>query len=501
MIFSPIYTTMMRDVKQFFVPVLVACISVTACKKADRQSTPVSSSSSTDDASNAAGSNANARVETGGSITVALSTPKQKIDLLGGGCYFYSGHIKSLSNYNDATNWLWNDLNVNVFRIVLRSGGVEDVNDNSNPDITDFTKFNFAANSNNVDQIAAAKRAIAIDPNIKIWAMVLSPPKYLKTNNDVNKGGTLNTSVTNAYKEFGEIIYAHLKNLKDNGLTVSYLSMMNEPDFVSTTIPYESAEYTKAQALSVYTNTGNWLKTKLPSASITVPVFTGADCISVSNADDYITEINKSNNVGLFTTHQYSNSSAANFTTASAAAGTKGLYMAEWHAGFGLGATPDEMTSAFDLVNKFHDAFRGGAKGWLYFEWGSPGVNFSGLVFTPFGGTAVRKKNYYVYKQFTDNLLNQNYIATTLSGIVNFGADNVSAFTSTGRADVNVMNWNNDAQNRVRLNFGRTFKNIRIYRTNATESNKLIWSQDNVNLNYYDVDFAGRSFTTVKITW
>jgi O-glycosyl hydrolase len=444
----------------------------------------------------------NELVQTGGSIAVNISSPKQKVDLMGGGCYFYSGHIKSLTNYNDATNWMWRDLNVNVFKIVLRSQALEDVNDNSDPNNTDFSKFNFAVNSNNVDQIAAAKRALAVRPGIKIWAIVLSPPKFLKTNNSVTNGGTLKTSVSKAFDEFGEFVYAHLKNLKDNSLTVSYLSLMNEPDFNGANIPYESAEYTTAQAQEVYTKTANWLKTKLPSVSITVPLFAGPECISVSNAgSSYISALNNSGNMGIFTTHQYSNSSAANFTTASTAAGTKGLYMAEWHAGFGLGANPNELTSAFDLVNKFHDAFRGGAKGWLYFEWGSPGVNFSGLVFTPFGGTAERKKNYYVYQQYAANLLNENYIPTTLSGITNFGADNVSAFTTAGRADVHIMNWNADAQNRVRLNFGGNFKGIKIYRTNATENNKLIWTQDNVNLNYYDVDFAGASFTTVRITW
>jgi O-glycosyl hydrolase len=476
--------------------VIIAAVLFTACKK----NTELDSDASAVER-NLRATPVAQRVETGGSITVGISTPKQKVDLMGAGCYFYSGHIKSLTNYNDATTWLWGDLNVNVFKIVLRSGGVEDVNDNSDPNNTDFTKFNFSANSNNVDQIAAAIRAIAIDPGIKIWAIVLSPPKFLKTNNDVNNGGTLKTSVAKAYDEFGEIIYAHLKNLKDNSITVSYLSMMNEPDFASSSIPYESAEFTTAQAQAVYTNTGNWLKTKLPTVSITVPKFAGADCISVTNAPNYITALNNSGNVSFYTTHQYSNSSTANFTTASTGAGTKGLYMAEWHAGFGLGATPDELTSAFDLVNKFHDAFRGGSKGWLYFEWGSPGVNFSGLLFTPFGGTAVRKKNYYVYQQYAANLLNESYIPTTLSGITNFGADNVSAFTTPGRADVHVMNWNADAQNRVRLNFGGNFKGIKIYRTSATESNKLIWTQDNVNLNYYDVDFAGKAYTTVRITW
>jgi hypothetical protein len=203
----------------------------------------------------------------------------------------------------------------------------------------------------------------------------------------------------------------------------------------------------------------------------------------------------------MFSTHQYVNSSQANFSAASNAAGSKGLYMTEWHAGFGMGTNPDELTAAFDLVNKFHDSFRGGVKGWLYFEWGNPETNFGGLLYTPWGNNAIRKKNYYVFKQFTDYLLGEKYVSTTLNGITNFGSDNVSAFTVSTRADINVVNWNTDAQNRVRLNFGRNIKTIEIYRTSATESNQLVWSQNNVNLNYYDVDYAGKSFTTVRVTW
>jgi O-glycosyl hydrolase len=439
---------------------------------------------------------------TGGSITVDVNNPKQQVSNIGAGTYFYSGHITSLANYTDAANWMWKDLNVNSIKIVLRAGGVEDVNDNTDPNNTDFTKFNFGANANNVTQITTAKKAIEVNPNIKVWAIVLSPPKFLKTNNDVNKGGTLKTSVSKAYEEFGEHIYAHIKNLKDNGITVSNLSVMNEPDFASTTIPYESAEYTTTQAADVYKNTVGWLKTKLSGASLTVPAIGGPDCINVQNTNNYVTPLNNAGNVNFFTTHQYTNSSAANFQSASNAAGSKGLYMAEWHAGFGLGATPDEMTSALDLVNKFHDAFKGGAQGWNYFEYGSPGVNFSGLVLTPFNGTASRKKPYYVFQQYVKNILTKNYVNTTLSGITLFGNDNVSAFRNGNSIDVNVVNWNsNEGQNRVRINFGKTIKTITINRTSATDNNTQIWTQSNVNLTYYDVDFAPRSFTTVRITY
>jgi|GEM_PF-5175493 len=438
-------------------------------------------------------------VQTGGAITVNIWDQKQTIDLLGGGSYFYSGHVMDgITNKTDAHNWLWRDLHVNMYRIVLYAGGVEDANDNSDPNVLNSTGFDFTTNTNLVTQIDGVLKAKSLNSNIKVWAIVLSPPKYLKTNNSVSNGGTLKTSYANAYAEYGEFIFAHLKNLKSKGVTVDYLSLMNEPDV---TLDHEDADFTTSQAKSVYSQTANWLKSKLPANAITVPVFTGADPLNVTNADDYINAIKTTNNVGLYTCHQYGGSSESNFATGAAAAGTRGLYMTEWHAGHGMGTDPDEIVASFDLVNKFNDAFRGGARGWMYFEWGNPHNNFGGLLKTPWGDVATRRMNYYIFQQYTNGLLNKKYITTTLSGIANFGPSNVAGFTAGNEATIHIMNWNSDAQNRVRMKFGGLFKNIRIYRTSATESNTLIWSQDNVNLDYYDVDFSGKSFTTVKITW
>jgi O-glycosyl hydrolase len=477
----------MQMCKKYFLLLLTGVIFLSSCKKADAPKAPPIDTLPPVQTS-------------GGNINVSVASLQQKIDLMGAGCYFYSGHIKNIANYTDATNWLWNDLNVNAFRIVLRNGGVEDLNDNTDPNVTDFSKFSFGANTNNIDQVSQAKRALALKPGMKIWAIVLSPPKFLKTNNNVNNGGTLNTAVSNSYEEFGESIFAHLKNLKDSGITVSYLSMMNEPDFASSTIPYESADYTVALAQNIYTTTGNWLKNKLPGQGITVPVFTGPDCISISSTN-YISALENTGNVGLFAMHQYVNSSAANFASSSALAGLKGLYMSEGHAGFGLGATPDEMTAALNLVTKFHDVFRGGAKGYLYFEWGAPTVNFGGLLFTPFGANAERKKNYFIYKQFSDSLLQSNYVPATITGSNNIAADNISAFAKQNSASLNILNSAASAQKNVRVDFGTNIKNVRVYRTSLTENNTLVTSKDNVNQTYIDVDFESRSFTTVRVTW
>jgi O-glycosyl hydrolase len=436
-----------------------------------------------------------------GTITLNLNNPQQKIDMMGAGCYFYSGHIVKAANYSSLSEWLFRDLEVNVFRIVLRNGGVEDTNDNADPNVTDFSKFNFGANTNNTDQIEVAKKAQSINPNIKIWAIVLSPPKFLKTNNNVNFGGTLNVATANVYEEFGESTYAHLKYLKDNGLTVDFLSLMNEPDFAASAIGYESADYNTFQAKEVYKNTGDWLKTKLATTNIGMPKLSAPDCISVRSIANYAPSLEATGNVSLYTAHQYSNSSVANFSAATTTLGTKPLYMAEMHVGFGLGETPSELPVALDLVTRFNEAFKGGAKGWLYFEWGNPKTNFGGLTFTPFGSIAERKKNYYVYQQFATNLLNSSYVPTVVTDAKNIVLDNISAFTKANSADIHVANLSDIAQNKVRLNFGLNVKTVKIYRTSSTDNNTLIESKDNVNANFYDVDYASKSFTTVRVTF
>jgi O-glycosyl hydrolase len=489
---------MKKNVK--FCLMAVAMMVVSSCTKSPDESviSPTESKSS---------SLRVAATATGGSISIPVDTRKQKITLMGGGCYFWSKKLMDAPNIASASDWLWKDLGVNVFRIVLRNGGVEDTNDNNDPNNTDFTKFKFESggNTNNIDQVRAVLKAKEKNPNIAVWAVVLSPPKFLKTNASVNNGGTIiaKTSTLNSYAELGESIYAHLDYLKKKGVTVNYLTLMNEPDFPGANIGYESAEYTPAQAKLLYKETVDWLRTKLSNTALGIPFpsISGPECIDVKNNTKYMTELEPTGNISFYSCHQYNNSSAANFQTVANATNGKDLFMSENHAGFGLGATPDELTSALDMVNKFHDAFKGGAKGWLYFEWGNPEVNFGGLLYTPTGADAVRKKNYYAFKQYSDGLLSKSYVSTTLTGITNFGNDNVSAFSNTNSAIVNVVNWNASAQNRVRLNFGKTIKTIKIIRTSATESNKEIWNASNVNLTYYDVDYAPKSLTTVRITW
>ncbi len=440
-------------------------------------------------------------VDPTGTIEVEVSNLKQKVELIGAGNYFYSGHIKALTNRNEAMNWLYKDLNVNVYKIVFRFGNLEDVNDNDDPNVTDFSKFNFSKIGNKVDQLEMLKLAKAVNPNLKIYAIVLSPPKFLKTNNDVNRGGTLNANYPKAYEEFGESIYANIKYLKDKGFDLDYLALMNEPDFASAVIDYESAEFTPAQANNAYVNTSKWLNAKLSAEGLKVPKYVGPELINVTNTSRYYSAMNASNVIDLYSAHHYSQSSISNFSSASNLVGNKGIIMSEWHTGHGLGGTPNESNAMLDLVTKFHHAFKGGSRGWLYFEWGNPVGNFGGLIFTPWSENAVRRKNYYIFQQYMNGIIGSNYVPTTVTSGMAFANDQVSAFVTPSSLQINILNLSSTDQKAVKINIGKVAKGYTINRTSDTENNAFIKNSSTLNANNVVVDIAARSLTTIQFNF
>ena len=441
---------------------------------------------------------------TNGTIYADINDKSGAVTHFGAGTYFYSGHLMNgITNTTDAHKWIWEDLGVNTFRIVFRAEDCEDTNDNNDPDSLNLDGFDFS-NSNITDQIAAAKKALQLNPNMKIWAVVLSPPDYLKTNNSHLGGaatGEDDATIkyidgTTEYREFGEFILAHLKHHKDNGLEVDYLSIMNEPDV---NLDHEDCRWYGWQAEKAYDITIDYLKDTLPGYNIQIPDFAGAEPLNVGWADDYISLIN-STDVKLFTTHQYGGNSEANFQQAADSAGAKPLIMSEWHTGHGMVSDPDELTAALDLPQHMISAFRGGARGWLYFEWGNSQDNFGGLLKTPWGADAIRRKNYWTFKQFTENIIGTERVVATASSLANFSASNIMAFAGSNDVYIHVVNWSENWE-RARVEPGTTFSSIDIWRTSSSEDDKLIWTATDISRDYYSVDFAPKSFTTIKMSW
>ena len=435
----------------------------------------------------------------GGAIYANLGNTGKTVQFFGAGHYFWSGHLMNgITNKADAYNWVWRDLDVNVTRIVFKAGA-EDRNDNNNPNQLNFSAFDFS-NGNLVDQIKGVKKAKEKKRHIKVWAVVLSPPKFLKTNNSVLGGGTLRyIDYDREFREFAEFILAHLIHLKNNGITVDYLSIMNEPDI---DLDHEDASFDPDWAWWTYKKTVPFLRSMLQSRNIKVPVIAGAETLNVGNAPKYIDKVkNAYPATGVFTTHQYGGNSATNWNNAANAAGDKPLVMSEYHTGHGDGDNPPDLRSGLNLSQKMIDAFRNGASGYLNFEWAGPGANFTGLLYTPWGQAAQRKKNYFTYKQLINGSLNGKVAKPSTSNISTFSGANTVAFTRGNTAYIHVVNWNNNRQANVRVEMGRRIRNIEIWRTSQNENMRRVWSDTNVNLNYYNVNFEAQSMTTIKVTW
>jgi glucuronoarabinoxylan endo-1,4-beta-xylanase len=75
------------------------------------------------------------------------------------------------------------------------------------------------------------------------WSTPWSPPAIWKSNNNVNNGGSL---LPSHYQDYANLLAQYVLNMRNNyGITISAISLQNEPDYTATT--YESCTWTAAQ--------------------------------------------------------------------------------------------------------------------------------------------------------------------------------------------------------------------------------------------------------------
>lgn len=74
--------------------------------------------------------------------------------------------------------------------------------------------------------IPLIKKALKVNKNIKLLSSPWSPPRFMKTNNNMNNGGKLKPE----YKElWAKYIVKFLKAYEEQGIKIDYLTIQNEP--------------------------------------------------------------------------------------------------------------------------------------------------------------------------------------------------------------------------------------------------------------------------------
>ncbi len=178
------------------------------------------------------------------------------------------------SAYYDA---IAGDLGASVVRVNVWPA-FENTNDNNNPNVIDWTKFDDSAIASTMEYL----KQLQLRGINRILATVWTPPGWMKTNNAVSYGGQIRSDMR---AEFAEFVSAYIQRARDKwGVNITEVSLSNEPWFVE---PYQAAIHTP-QALVEEIKS---VATRLSADGLTTKIIAPEDVISVDRTKNYINTI------------------------------------------------------------------------------------------------------------------------------------------------------------------------------------------------------------------
>lgn len=236
-------------------------------------------------------------------VTIDETTEYQTIDGFGG----FGGYRAEYSGLpQHSRSWaeiLVNDLGLSIHRYFLNVDDIEDVNDNADPFSLDLTKFNTSGTFGT--QIGLIQDLHELDPNIKFFFSVLSPPKWMKVNGDyVGQGDPDNRLIMTEtiLNEFAEHMVAYVKLAKIHmGIDLYGLSLQNEPRFAQF---YASCVYTPQELHDLTAVVGP----RFEAEGLTTRLMMGEDLLSNFGQFEGVIQSDPATEpyLKIFATHTYS---------------------------------------------------------------------------------------------------------------------------------------------------------------------------------------------------
>ncbi|MNQ76372.1 O-Glycosyl hydrolase family 30 [compost metagenome] len=160
-------------------------------------------------------------------------------------------------------------LGLNVVRVAFGSPDFtntsfytyDDLVSGTDPNLTNFS-IQKDIDNGNIDII---KQALQINPNIKVFASVWSPPAWMKDNNSLI-GGNFLTTYTDTYAKY---LRRAIQAYEAQGIPIYAVTIANEPDYCTNTYPQMCM--TGDQIKGVI----NSLKTELTANSLSTKIWAG----------------------------------------------------------------------------------------------------------------------------------------------------------------------------------------------------------------------------------
>ncbi len=162
---------------------------------------------------------------------------RQEFQGMGCGAIFYEAHMTSLgatgkTNEQEALNdAMFRDVNTDFLQLFIRHDH-EPKNDNDDPYTPAFRDEDFGYCKHTLAICEAAKKR---RPQMKLYAVLYTPPAWMKTNNDPGGGGQAKGTLKPGLElEAGEFIWAFLDFMRRHGQPIDFLSIANECDWPHT---------------------------------------------------------------------------------------------------------------------------------------------------------------------------------------------------------------------------------------------------------------------------
>ncbi|MEO6741080.1 MAG: glycoside hydrolase family 30 beta sandwich domain-containing protein [Chthoniobacteraceae bacterium] len=400
-------------------------------------------------------------------VVVQPSKVRQPYQGIGCGAMFYEGHITSLAarGKDDRQRQLYDDMfakvNTRFLHLMIRATH-EPQNDNDDPWTPAFDPANFKYCEHT---LAIAKAAKERRPDIELLATMLTPPPWLKTNNDESGKGKA-TLKPKLELEYAEYLWAFLAHMARHGCPVKYLAISNECDWDHTQPGCFFEPDAHAKLFGIVGDYLDKMAVKFPDVPRALLV--GPNTLSAPNAvKNYIPAMQRTagKHLAVLAAHDY-DMRGDRWGDLQKLARGRPVWMTEW-CSRGEDDSTGQIKAAIDYGTAMHEAFSGGANVWMAYDWVYPKRNAGeSLIHVDWGNDYTLKKPYWVFRQWSAALRPGMRVVECGSSQA---AVKATAFVSADRhLIVHVLN-TADAESPVQLNIGGSAALTNRERTSTSE--------------------------------
>jgi O-glycosyl hydrolase len=363
-------------------------------------------------------------------ITIDPERPRQVFQGMGAGAIFYEGHITSLAANDKEQQHLYDDMFDRVptryLQLMMRETH-ESQNDDADPwtPAFDDKNFDYARNT-----LQIAKAALKRRPDTQLYAVLYTPPAWMKTNNDASGGGKARATLKDGLElELAEYIWAFLSYMERNSAPIQYVSIANEPDWTHDQPSYflSSERFT-----ALFKTVGGYLdKMAIRFPKVPRPKLVGPNTLSAPSAvADYVPRLLKEcpEYLDVVASHDY-DQRGDRWSALQKLAGNRPLWMTEWCAQ-GKDESPAMINSAVRYGMAMSAGFNGGVNVWMAYDWVYPPRDSGeALIHVNWGQDYRLLKPYYVFRQWC-RPLTPGMLVVQSSGAKNV---KVTAFVSSDK--------------------------------------------------------------------